>query len=159
MATAGESPASKLETVVARIMNHPKRAHIHATSSFSDKAADTIVQSLGSWKFIIVQTVVVAIWITLNLLAVIHKWDPYPFILLNLVFSTQAAYASPIILMAGNRSAARDRKRDDTEAQEVEETFQLNKTQMEILQVIHDVQNSLDAHIRSQSKTHDGEKE
>jgi len=63
----------------------------------------------GSWRFIVVQTVIVTIWITLNLLAVGHRWDPYPFILLNLVFSTQAAYAAPLILLSQNRQADTDR--------------------------------------------------
>ena len=63
----------------------------------------------GSWRFIVVQTVIVTAWIALNLLAVTYRWDPYPFILLNLVFSTQAAYAAPLILLSQNRQADTDR--------------------------------------------------
>jgi uncharacterized membrane protein len=68
-----------------------------------------VAKSMGSWKFIIVQTILVVLWMTLNLIAFMKHWDVYPFILLNLVFSTQAAYAAPIIMMAQNRQNERDR--------------------------------------------------
>lgn len=77
--------------------------------TIGDKAADWVVGFMGSWKFIIIQTVFVVIWITINLLAVHLRWDPYPFILLNLLFSTQASYAAPIIMMSQNRQGDRDR--------------------------------------------------
>ena len=64
---------------------------------------------MGSWKFIIIQTVLVVLWMGLNIIGFIYHWDAYPFILLNLVFSTQAAYAAPIIMMAQNRQNERDR--------------------------------------------------
>jgi uncharacterized membrane protein len=64
---------------------------------------------MGSWPFIIVQTVLIICWIALNLMAYMQHWDPYPFILLNLLFSTQAAYAAPIIMMSQNRQNERDR--------------------------------------------------
>lgn len=64
---------------------------------------------MGSWPFIIIQTVFVLIWMALNILGLMQHWDPYPFILLNLIFSTQAAYAAPIIMMSQNRQSARDR--------------------------------------------------
>src|SRR6202158_4105525 len=64
---------------------------------------------MGSWPFIIVQSIILAVWITLNVLAWIRHWDPYPFILLNLALSFQAAYAAPIIMMSQNRQAAKDR--------------------------------------------------
>jgi len=73
------------------------------------RLADSTARVLGSWSFIIGQTVLVLVWITLNLTAVIRRWDPYPFILLNLMFSVQAAYAAPIIMMSQNRQAERDR--------------------------------------------------
>ena len=71
--------------------------------------ADKTAQVLGSWQFIIAQTVLVGAWITLNLVGVARHWDPYPFILLNLLFSVQAAYAAPVIMMSQNRQAERDR--------------------------------------------------
>ena len=73
------------------------------------KIADTITKAMGSWSFIIIQTTIIIVWIGLNLTAYIKHWDPYPFILLNLLFSTEAAYAAPIIMMAQNRQAQRDR--------------------------------------------------
>ena len=73
------------------------------------RLANGVTGVMGSWKFIIVQTVLVAIWLSLNIVGLIAHWDPYPFILLNLMFSVQAAYASPLILMAGNVAAPRDR--------------------------------------------------
>ncbi len=79
------------------------------TLKFGQKLADSVAQGMGSWKFIIIQTVIVAIWMILNVVAFCYHWDVYPFILLNLVFSTQAAYAAPIIMMAQNRQSDRDR--------------------------------------------------
>ena len=74
-----------------------------------DRAADWVASFMGSWTFIIIQTVFVTIWIVLNIFAFEKGWDPYPFILLNLLFSTQASYAAPIIMMSQNRQADRDR--------------------------------------------------
>lgn len=68
-----------------------------------------IARFLGTGRYLAIQTVIVMAWITINAAAVAMRWDPYPFILLNLVFSTQAAYAAPLILLAQNRQDARDR--------------------------------------------------
>ncbi|HZK98016.1 MAG TPA: DUF1003 domain-containing protein [Prolixibacteraceae bacterium] len=64
---------------------------------------------MGSWRFIILQSVLVILWMVLNLVGFMFHWDVYPFILLNLLFSTQAAYAAPIIMMSKNRQNERDR--------------------------------------------------
>jgi uncharacterized membrane protein len=71
--------------------------------------AEGIARFLGTGRFLAVQTIIVIVWIVLNVAAVDLRWDPYPFILLNLAFSTQAAYAAPLILLAQNRQADRDR--------------------------------------------------
>jgi uncharacterized membrane protein len=71
--------------------------------------ADSVAHLLGSWQFIMAQTAFIAAWVALNLLGWIRHWDPYPFILLNLLFSVQAAYAAPVIMMSQNRQAERDR--------------------------------------------------
>jgi uncharacterized membrane protein len=71
--------------------------------------AEGIARFLGTGSFLAVQTIIVVAWIALNVFAVRLRWDPYPFILLNLAFSTQAAYAAPLILLAQNRQADRDR--------------------------------------------------
>mgnify|MGYP005827790389 FL=1 len=76
---------------------------------YGSRIADSVAKGMGSWKFIIVQTVLVAFWMGLNLVAFVQHWDVYPFILLNLLFSTQAAYAAPIIMMSQNRQNERDR--------------------------------------------------
>ncbi len=77
--------------------------------SFGSKLADKVAEKMGSWRFIIIQTIIVAVWMLFNVIAFVKHWDPYPFILLNLLFSTQAAYAAPIIMMAQNRQTERDR--------------------------------------------------
>ncbi len=73
------------------------------------KAADSIANVMGSWKFLIIQSVILLLWIVLNIAAYINHWDPYPFILLNLFLSLQAAYTAPVIMMSQNRQADRDR--------------------------------------------------
>jgi uncharacterized membrane protein len=75
--------------------------------------AERFARFFGTPRFIVGQTILVAIWIALNAIAVSLRWDPYPFILLNLAFSTQAAYAAPLILLAQTRQADRDKIRDD----------------------------------------------
>ncbi len=77
--------------------------------TFGQRVADSTARVVGSWPFIIVQTVLVGAWVLLNVTAWIQRWDPYPFILLNLMFSVQAAYAAPILMMSQNRQAERDR--------------------------------------------------
>jgi uncharacterized membrane protein len=71
--------------------------------------SERIARTFGTARFLVIQTVIVALWITLNVTMVTLRWDPYPFILLNLAFSTQAAYAAPLILLAQNRQERRDR--------------------------------------------------
>jgi uncharacterized membrane protein len=81
------------------------------------RGAEKTARFFGTPQYIVGQTVVVAIWVVLNSLAVIRHWDPYPFILLNLAFSLQAAYAAPLILLAQTRQADRDKvAADATEA-------------------------------------------
>ena len=83
---------------------------IHKESlAFGQRLADNVANGMGSWRFIIIQTLIVALWMILNVVAFVGHWDIYPFVLLNLVFSTQAAYSAPIIMMAQNRQNERDR--------------------------------------------------
>src|SRR5258708_34657343 len=86
-------------------------------SNFAQRLADSVASGMGSWRFIIIQTCLVAIWMIANVIGFIFHWDVYPFILLNLVFSTQAAYAAPIIMMAQNRQGERDRAQADADYQ------------------------------------------
>ena len=78
-------------------------------STIGQRLADSVANGMGSWRFIILQTTFVLIWMAVNLVGYVRHWDPYPFILLNLLFSTQAAYAAPIIMMSQNRQNDRDR--------------------------------------------------
>jgi uncharacterized membrane protein len=77
--------------------------------SFGDRVADGVAATMGSWNFILIQSAILVIWIVLNVTAYVQNWDPYPFILLNLALSFQAAYAAPFIMMSQNRQAAIDR--------------------------------------------------
>ncbi len=92
-------------------MEHSKTWHEKHkdASKFGQRLADSVATGMGSWRFIIIQTLIVGAWMILNVVGFIHHWDVYPFILLNLLFSTQAAYAAPIIMMAQNRQSERDR--------------------------------------------------
>jgi uncharacterized membrane protein len=77
--------------------------------TFGNRIADSVAKGMGSWRFIIIQTIFVIVWMALNVIGFFYQWDAYPFILLNLLFSTQAAYAAPIIMMSQNRQSLRDR--------------------------------------------------
>jgi uncharacterized membrane protein len=77
------------------------------------RGAEHAARFFGTPQYIIGQTLVVIAWIALNAVAIVHHWDPYPFILLNLAFSTQAAYAAPLILLAQTRQAERDKHSDE----------------------------------------------
>jgi uncharacterized membrane protein len=83
--------------------------------TMGDKVADKVAATMGSWPFIIIQTGILLIWIALNVTAYVQNWDPYPFILLNLALSFQAAYAAPFIMMSQNRQAAIDRAAAQTD--------------------------------------------
>jgi len=72
--------------------------------------SETVARNLGTARFLVVQTFLVFVWITINVVSITLQWDPYPFILLNLMFSVQAAYAAPLILLAQNRQEDRDRQ-------------------------------------------------
>ncbi|NJM67551.1 MAG: DUF1003 domain-containing protein [Acaryochloris sp. RU_4_1] len=105
--------------------NPPKRMR-----SLGDRVADQVAAVMGSWRFIIIQSIILALWVILNIVAVIQHWDPYPFILLNLMLSFQAAYAAPIIMMSQNRQAAIDR----ADAKHDYEVNQKAELEIELLQ-------------------------
>jgi uncharacterized membrane protein len=103
--------------------------------SFGQRLADSVATGMGSWRFIIIQSAIVILWMALNIVAYIDHWDPYPYILLNLLFSTQAAYAAPIIMMAQNRQNDRDRAQADADY----------KTNCEAKEEIEELQKRLNA--------------
>ena len=101
------------------------------TLTAGQRVADAVAKGMGSWTFIIGQSIFVIIWMALNVVGFIRHWDVYPFILLNLIFSTQAAYAAPIIMMAQNRQGERDRM-------QAQEDYRCNieaKKEIEALQI------------------------
>ena len=112
------------------------RPHVHLAAPFGadtfGRKAESFARFFGTPTFLIGQTVVVGIWIALNVAAVMRAWDPFPFILLNLVFSLQAAYAAPLILLAQTRQAARDRVLSDADAQHREALAQASLERTEI---------------------------
>jgi uncharacterized membrane protein len=100
---SAKSDAAKTEAAKTWLDKHRE------TLTYGQRIADSVANGMGSWKFIIWQTIFVIAWMTLNVIGFMRHWDVYPFILLNLIFSTQAAYAAPIIMMAQNRQSERDR--------------------------------------------------
>ncbi len=93
--------------------DHPPVANVNdlflEKLTLGQKAADRIAQIVGSWTFIIVQSCVLFVWAVLNIVAWTNHWDPYPFILMNLFLSLQAAYTAPMLMMSQNRLAMKDR--------------------------------------------------
>ncbi len=106
-------------TAVTRL-RHPVNVALHTNAPLGVRVANSVTGFMGSWKFIVLQTIVVALWVAGNIYELFH-FDPYPFIFLNLAFSTQAAYAAPLILLASNQSAVRDRATLEYAAREAEE--------------------------------------
>jgi uncharacterized membrane protein len=93
--------------------DHPPVQSVNALldqrTTFGQRAADGVARVMGSWRFVITQSVLLVAWTAINAVAWIHHWDPYPFILMNLMLSLQAAYTAPVIMMSQNRQAERDR--------------------------------------------------
>lgn len=96
------------------------RLSIHYDPDAFGRFSETVARFFGTARFLVFQTFIVIVWISLNAFAWRLRWDPYPFILLNLVFSTQAAYAAPLILLAQNRQAERDREASEVDRQRAE---------------------------------------
>jgi uncharacterized membrane protein len=90
------------------VPRHPVNRAMEVEAPLGARIADRVTGFLGSWRFLVIQSILVVLWIAGNVVLLFH-FDPYPFILLNLAFSTQAAYAAPLILLAGNRASQRDR--------------------------------------------------
>src|SRR6476646_5014822 len=103
------STGPKRGQIPPRTYRHPVNQALLSAPPFGERLADVVTSFMGSWRFITVQTAIVAIWLIANIVLLTRPFDPFPFILLNLAFSTQAAYAAPLILLAGNRAARRDR--------------------------------------------------
>lgn len=100
-----------------------------ARLTLSQRAADRIAAAVGSWWFIGTQTVILTAWAAVNVAGWVYRWDPYPFILMNLLLSLQAAYSAPVIMMSQNRQAMRDRL-------EAENDYVLNRKAEEEIRVV-----------------------
>ncbi len=118
---------------------HPVNRELIVDAPIGARIADRVTGFMGSWTFIVVQTAIVVAWVGTNVYHLLNvSFDPFPFILLNLAFSTQAAYAAPLILLAGNRAARRDRMtlehaahQSDVEEQQNEELLRGNRAILE----------------------------
>jgi uncharacterized membrane protein len=116
MAAGIEKPqrAALKETLQRHKVKVEEHRHVvnvvhHDEATFGERIADAAAAGIGSWRFLIIQTIAVMLWVTLNIFGLVNHWDPFPFILLNLLFSVQAAYTGPVLLLAGNRQAQKDR--------------------------------------------------
>jgi uncharacterized membrane protein len=138
------------------LRHHRRHEHLHG--AFGDDAygrfAERIARSLGTWQFLIGQTLILIAWVIINanLLHLGWRWDVYPFILLNLCLSFQAAYAAPLILVAENRQAHRDRAAEIADAAHRQEEFDqlaaLQQQNNELTQRIHDLTAEIHALVR-----------
>ena len=109
-----EKKEAKKEGVVNLILpNLKEHPTISQELTIAQKSADNLTKRMGSWTFIIIFLIFIALWMSANIYAWISNWDPYPFILLNLVLSTLAAIQAPIILMSQNRESQKDRIRSE----------------------------------------------
>jgi uncharacterized membrane protein len=121
--------------------SHPVNKAYYDDAPLGARIADRVTGFMGSWTFIVIQTVIVMVWIAGNVYLLFH-FDPFPFILLNLAFSTQAAYAAPLILLAGNRAATRDRLTLEHTAREADKSDRQNQ---ELLQGMKEVLERVEA--------------
>ncbi|EEF61477.1 DUF1003 domain-containing protein [Pedosphaera parvula] len=115
--------------------------------TFGERVADGFAACVGSWTFIIIQSVLLAIWVCLNLIAWVKHWDPYPFILLNLALSFQAAYASPIIMMSQNRLGRLSERRNRLDLQI---NLLAEQENTEMLRLLHKICEKLEIPLKDQ---------
>lgn len=119
--------------------HHPVNVIHHDEATHGEKLADAIAAGIGSWRFLIIQTFAVACWVVFNVIGLVNHWDPFPFILLNLLFSVQAAYTGPVLLLAGNRQAQKDRLTLEHAAQEADKADQQNVQILEAIKQISEL--------------------
>lgn len=108
-------------------MIHPAHKRHDTEASVAQRFAERVAKGIGTVQFLFIQTLVILAWIAMNATMLALQWDPYPFILLNLAFSTQAAYAAPLILLSQRRQEALDRARANHDHEASEENIQLTR--------------------------------
>jgi len=128
-------------------MPHHAHRHLvnklhHDQASFGEGLADRIAAGIGSWTFLIVQTIAVLCWVTANVVGWLHHWDVYPYVLLNLLFSVQAAYTGPVLLLAGNRQGQKDRLTLEHAAAEAD------RTDTRTREILTEIKNNTDLTVR-----------
>ncbi|SRR5581483_6746790 len=116
---------------------HPANQALHDDQSRTDRAVDRFVCFFGSLKFIAWMTAVIILWVAINAAVVAFRWDPYPFILLNLAFSAQATYAAPLILLSQNRQSEHDRIKAEHDYQTNETALAEIKGNRELTSLVH----------------------
>jgi uncharacterized membrane protein len=135
---------------------HPVNVIHHDEATYGERLADGIAAGIGSWRFLIIQTVAVVCWVIFNVIGLINHWDPFPFILLNLLFSVQAAYTGPVLLLAGNRQAQKDRltlehasqEADKADNQNVQILTAIEHNTEVTLEILQHVQTLVEDHIK-----------
>jgi uncharacterized membrane protein len=135
------STTDQMEAALQVPTSMPSRVEMSEPLTTGERIADNAARVVGSWRFIITQTILVAIWIAFNVWELgLGHYDPFPFVLLNLMFSVQAAYTGPILLLANNRQATKDRALAQRDDEELGVIFRLQQEQMEILSLLRDAQ-------------------
>jgi uncharacterized membrane protein len=156
-----KSPPSALKQALHRrkskVDEHKHVVNVvhHEEATFGEKIADAAAAGIGSWRFLIIQTIAVFLWVTLNIVGLVNHWDPFPFILLNLLFSVQAAYTGPVLLLAGNRQAQKDRltlehaahEADKADRQNVQILRAIEHNTEVTLQILRHVQSLVEGHL------------
>ena len=144
-------------------LRHPVNVSLEEDLPLGARIADRVTRFIGSWAFLVLQTILVAIWVAGNVI-LLFRFDPYPFILLNLAFSTQAAYAAPLILLAGNRASERDRMtlehaaaQADVEERQNEELLTGNRKILERVETLERSILALEEQIKAAVERRDGE--
>ncbi len=131
---AAETSIPTARQRVARQHKHPVNQLFHDEATLGERVADRAASGIGSWWFLGIQSVFIAIWIVVNSIEFFtHRWDVYPFILLNLAFTIQAAFTGPVLLLSGNRQAQKDRLRLEHTAEVAEAA---ERATLEILEEI-----------------------
>ena len=97
------------DSILRRMVSRNVNEVVEEQMTLGERVADKVADTICSWRFIIIQSMLIVLWIILNVVAWIDHWDPYPFILMNVMLSFQAAYAGPVIMMSQNRQSAKDR--------------------------------------------------
>ena len=139
--------------MAARRHSHPVNQAMVDDAPLGARIADAVTGFMGSWRFIAIQTVIVVAWMAANLFLLTRPFDPAPFILLNLAFSTQAAYAAPLILLAGNRQSLRDRMTLEHAAAETDKEDRQNQELLRGNRQILERIEALEQHILQLEKT------